>query len=344
MRYLVTGGSGFIGSNLVLNILNNGFEVTILDFENFPKSPVPSAIKFIKGDVRSIEDVRRALIGIDIVIHAAAALPLQKDEDIHSVNADGTRILLEESYKKGIKTFVFLSSIYAYGIPQRVPLTEDHPLISRDAYSGSKKIAEQYCEIYRKKDMKIPILRLPTVIGAERLGAFQILFEWIMAGRRVPIIGSGTNRHQFLSVDDAIRAILFVAASSDIRVNDTFNIGAKEFGTIRGDLEALCSFANSGSKIFPLPAFPVKVALRFFDKVGLSPLHHWIYETADIDFFGSIDKIEKLGWSPQKSNKEILIDAFQWYREHKDTLRMSSGKGNRSLWNQGVLGIVKKFF
>src|SRR5690606_17420674 len=118
-------------------------------------------------------------------------------------------------------------------------------------YGISKVDAEAACEVARKNGVDVTIIRPKTFIGTGRLGIFQILFEWIREGRRIPIIGTGNNRYQLLSVDDLVDAIF--RSTTQPNQNETFNIGAKAYGTVRQDLNALLRHAGSGARLSPQP-------------------------------------------------------------------------------------------
>jgi nucleoside-diphosphate-sugar epimerase len=189
----------------------------------------------------------------------------------------------------------------------------------------------------------VPIIRPKTFIGTERLGVFQILYDWIESGNRIPIIGDGTNRYQLLEVEDLAEAIWLASTLEDDRANDTFNIGATDFETVKEDVAAVCDYAGTGAKPLPTPAGPVKAALRAFESVGLSPLYEWVYGTADKDSYVSVERArEKLGWEPEYSNAEALIRSYQWYVDNKDQIEQGTGVKHRIAWDQGILKIFKK--
>jgi nucleoside-diphosphate-sugar epimerase len=120
-------------------------------------------------------------------------------------------------------------------------------------------------------------------------------------------------------------------------------VGARNFGTVRQDVQALCDYANSGARVLPTPAGPIKFALRIFNELNLSPLYPWVYATADKDSFVSTDKIERaLDWKPRYSNAEALIRSYQWYLEHYREVEGASGVTHRVAWDQGILRVFRK--
>jgi nucleoside-diphosphate-sugar epimerase len=342
--YLITGGAGFLGINLTRYLLARGHHVVSLDIADF-NYPERDRIKAIKGDIRDRSSVDRAMEGVQIVVHTAAALPLYRKEDIFSTDLDGTRNVLQSAFEHGVDRVIHISSTAVYGIPDHHPLYEDDPLHGVGPYGEAKVKAEQICLEYRAKGMCVPIIRPKSFVGPERLGVFALLYDWAKDGKNFPMIGSGNNRYQLLDVEDLCEAIYLCATLDRDRVNDTFNIGAKEFTTMREDYQAVLDAAGFGKKIIPFPAAPVIWALRILEALHLSPLYKWVYETAATDSFVSIEKAERvLGFTPKYSNKEALVRNYRWYIEHLNEFEGVSGISHRVPWKQGVLRLAKILF
>ncbi|WP_322799260.1 NAD(P)-dependent oxidoreductase [Thermoflexus sp.] len=342
MRVLITGGAGFFGFHMANKLLQHGHEVVLLDIADYIEEDYAGPVSFNKGDVRNRGMVDRVMQGVDAVIHAAAALPLWPRQEIFSVNVEGTRTVLESALAHGVRRVVFVSSTAVYGIPKKHPILEDDPLHGVGPYGQSKILAEQVCQSFRERGLIVTIIRPKTFIGPGRLGVFQILFDWVERGKPIPIIGSGRNRYQLLDVDDLTDAIVLALTADADRVNDTFNIGAERFGTVREDVQALCDHAGTGARVWPLPARPIKAALALFEALRLSPLYRWVYGTADKDSFVSIDRAKaKLGWHPRYSNAESLIRTYEWYLAHKMELEGKVGVTHRVAWDQGILRVIR---
>jgi nucleoside-diphosphate-sugar epimerase len=159
------------------------------------------------------------------------------------------------------------------------------------------------------------------------------------------MIGAGQNRYQLLDVEDLCAAIYLCATGDCATVNDVFNVGAKEFTTLRQDYQAVLDYAGFGRRIIPLPAAPMIFTLRLLEKMHLSPLYRWVYETVTEDSFVSIDKAERiLGYRPQFSNQQALIRNYQWYIDHLAEFQGQTGVSHRVPWKQGILGLAKLFF
>ncbi|MBX2976177.1 MAG: NAD-dependent epimerase/dehydratase family protein [Ignavibacteriaceae bacterium] len=345
MRFLVTGGAGFLGINLVRYLLDRNHEVVSLDIADFDYPDCKDKIKIIKGDIRDKSTVSLAVKDIDQVVHTAAALPLYKEEDIFSTDIEGTRNLLEASQKAGVSRFIHISSTAVYGIPDHHPLLEDDKLDGVGPYGKAKIAAEEVCLEFRKNGMCVPILRPKSFIGPERLGVFDLLYDWAKDGHGFPMIGNGKNRYQFLDVEDLCESIYLCATLDEKIVNDIFNIGAKEFTTMKEDYQVVLDKAGFGKKIISLPEIPIIWTLRILEALHLSPLYKWVYETASKDSFVSIEKAEKvLGYKPKYSNKDALLRNYQWYLDNIDSIQAASGISHRVRWKQGILRIAKLFF
>jgi nucleoside-diphosphate-sugar epimerase len=345
MKILITGGAGFLGINLIRMLLKNGHEIYSMDIADFNYADVLEKVNVINGDIRNRQTVNDSMKNIDIVVHTAAALPLYKPEDIYSTDIDGTRNLLQSAFENHVKRFIHISSTAVYGIPDHHPIYENDKLDGVADYGKAKIAAEAECLKFREKGMCVPILRPKSFIGPERLGVFALLYDWAATGHNFPMIGKGNNRYQLLDVEDLCSAIELCINLDEKIVNDTFNIGAKEFTTMKEDYQAVLDFAGFGKKIIGLPEKPIIFILKFLEALKISPLYKWVYETASKDSFVSIEKAERiLGFIPRYSNKDALIRNFKWYLENSESFKNSSGISHRVPWKQGILGFAKKLF
>ncbi|MFZ5433380.1 MAG: NAD-dependent epimerase/dehydratase family protein [Calditrichota bacterium] len=345
MKVLITGGAGFLGLHTALWFHQKGWNLIVTDIAPFEESEYPAGTVFIQHDVRDREGMSKILKEHkpDVIVHGAAALPLWKPADIFAINVAGTQNVLDAALEAGINRVVFVSSTAVYGIPDHHPLFEHDQLQGVGPYGESKIQAEQICERYRSEKFCVPVIRPKTFIGTHRLGVFQILYDWVESGKRIPMIGNGKNRYQLLEVDDLADAIYLASTAESKIANDTFNVGAAKFNTVREDMKEMCDFAGNGARPWGTPAGPVKFLLKLFEALGLSPLYKWVYGTADQDSFVSIEKAQKvLGWQPQYSNADALIRSYKWYLEHKHEIAQGTGITHRIAWNQGILKLFKK--
>jgi len=344
-RILVTGGAGFLGINLIRYLYERGYELVSLDLQPFDYPDMQPCVKEVRGDIRNRADVDRAMDGVRLVVHGAAALPLYSPEDIHTTDVDGTRMIFESAQAHGVERVVHVSSTAVYGVPEKHPIYESDAMVGVGPYGKAKIEAEEVCLRFRNGGMIVPIVRPKSFVGPERLGVFAMLYDWALEGHNFPVLGNGHNRYQLLDVEDLCEAIRLCLELPADRVNDTFNIGAKDFGTIRSDYQAVLDHAGKGKRIIGTPAGPAIFALRVLEKLGMSPLYAWVYETAAKESFVSIEKAERqLGYAPKYSNEQALIRNFDWYVAHRDKFHQSSGVTHRVPWKQGALGILKKFF
>jgi nucleoside-diphosphate-sugar epimerase len=343
-KVLITGGAGFLGINLIRHLMARGYRTVSLDVVPFDY-PERDRVEVIKGDIRDKAIVDRAMEGADFVVHTAAALPLYSARDIYTTDVEGTRTVMDAALRNGVKRAVHVSSTAVYGIPDHHPLYETDKLEGVGPYGQAKIQAEMICLDYRARGLVVPIIRPKSFIGPERLGVFALLYDWAYTGHNFPMIGSGNNRYQLLDVEDLCDAIHACLTLPEEKVNDTFNIGAAEFTTMKGDYQAVLDHAGKGKKVVGFPAAPAILGLRVLDRLGLSPLYKWVYETASKDSFVSIEKAQReLGYAPRYSNKDALLRNFRWYLENRERFEKESGVSHRVPWKQGAIGLLKKVF
>jgi nucleoside-diphosphate-sugar epimerase len=341
MRWAISGGAGFLGLHLARRLLAEGDDVRTLDLAPLDDEELERGAEELRGDVRDPSAAARLVDGADVLVHAAAALPIQASrEAIRSVNVDGAAVTLTAALEAGIRRAILISSTAVYGIPKHHPLREDAPLVGVGHYGESKIEAERVAHRVGRRGLEIVVLRPKTFIGPERLGVFEILFDWIREGRRIPILGDGSNRYQLLAVEDLVDATLSSAVAE--AAGETFNIGAAEFGTVRADLEGLIAHAGSRSRLRPVPARPAELALRGLELARLSPLAEWHYRTAHRDSYVDISKASRvLGFAPRLSNEQALCETYDWYLENREQLG-GAGVTHRVPWDQRALGLLKR--
>src|SRR5438046_2257687 len=238
MRWAITGGAGFLGLHLARRLLADGHEVRTLDLAPLDDPELERSVEELRGDVRDPSATARLADGADVLVHAAAALPIQASrEGIRSVNVEGTAVVFAAALEAGVRRAVLISSTAVYGIPKHHPLREDAPLVGVGHYGESKIDAERVARRAARRGLETVIIRPKTFVGPERLGVFEILFDWIREGRRIPILGDGSNRYQLLAVSDLVDAVV---RSADAPVaGEALNVGAAEVGTGQAGLENL---------------------------------------------------------------------------------------------------------
>jgi len=341
-RVSVSGGAGFLGLHLARRVLADGGTVRTLDVAPLEDGELERGVEEIRGDIRNERDARSLAAGADALVHAAAALPIQSSRAaIRSVNVEGTATILAAALEEGVRRVVLISSTAVYGVPERHPIHEDDPLVGVGWYGESKIEAEEVTRDFGRRGLEYTIVRPKTFIGPERLGVFEILFDWIRDDRRIYMLGTGENRYQLLAVEDLVDAILLAAERAEA-AGETVNVGAGDFGTVRSDLQDLIDHAGSSSRLTAVPARPAEMALRTLELLHVSPLAEWHYKTAHRDSFVDVGKAEQLlGWQPRFSNAEALCRTYDWYLAHRDTFG-AAGVTHRVPWNQQALALLKK--
>jgi nucleoside-diphosphate-sugar epimerase len=341
---LITGGSGFLGINLARLLLATGWRVRSLDIAAFDY-PERKRVDAILGDIRDAGVVEQAMTDVSMVVHCAAALPLADEAEILSTGVAGTRVLLEAARRHGVARFVFISSTAVYGIPDHHPIREEDAVHGVGAYGRAKIEAERLCADYRARGHCVTVLRPKSFVGPERLGAFELLYDWAFDGHGFPVLGPGDNAYQLLDVEDLCQVILLCLTLDQSLVSDTFNVGAKQFGTMRENFQAVLDRAGHGKHVVALPAKPAVRLLRLLEALKLSPLYRWIYETADQESVVSIERLQStLGFTPRHSNSEALVRNYDWYVAHRSDFQGRYGVSHRLPWKRGFLRLAKWFF
>ena len=343
-RVLITGGGGFLGHSLMNYLRDKAARVTILDKLRMSKDDLGEEIEFIQADVRDYKLLCKATEGAQIVIHACSCQSFYNPKELYAVNVQGTSNILKASEANRVERFIYISAAAVYGIPHKVPIAEDYPLAGFGPLAESKIAAEKLCQDSRDKgDMLVTVFRPRPFTGTGRLGVFGILFDWIKEGKNIPLIGDGKNRCQLLDIIDTLEAIRLAMILSGDKVNDVFNLGAEEFGSIEQDLVRLFDFAGTGSKIMHLPEKPTKFILKILEKSKICPLYSGVYDIINLELSLSIEKAKNiLGWLPKVSNAHSLINGYVWYLANCNNIKQ--GISNRNFLKEGILRLAKKVF
>ncbi len=262
MKVLVTGGAGFIGSHLVDGLLARGHSVTVLDklssgtMDNLKTHTGKPAFRFIQGDIRDAEAVKRALAGVDAVIHEAAMisvpLSIKNPEFARSVNVDGTLTLLKASLGHGVKRFVYSSSCAVYGEQAGPPISEDAPPQPLSPYASSKLAAEKNCLTFHEKEgLETVCLRYFNVYGprqtaGEYAGVMMKFLERLRSDQPPIIYGDGEQTRDFIFVGDVAEATLLALERKGV-AGEVINIGTGEATSINELCEIfLAAAGNTG--------------------------------------------------------------------------------------------------
>lgn len=323
LQHVITGGSGFTGRCLAARLLERGASVVIFDHAARP-ADLPAQITYIQGDVCNEADLAQLPLGPESIVHHLAARQFHlevpqknRDEWFAEVNVGGTAKLLDAMRVKDARRLIFISTDMVYGLPQQTPVPVTHPLRPLGPYGRSKVMAE---ELIRREmehhGLQATIFRPRLISGPGRLGIFAKLFRLIRLNLPVPMIGSGTNRYQMISVFDAVSALL-AAADAGLPAGP-FNLGSTAPPRVRDLLCALGKYAGSRAVFIPVPGWFIKPLLRLLDRAGYPLLYPEQFEIADIDYqLDDSTTRTQLGWQPQHSDLSMLQEAFRVYLERE---------------------------
>ncbi len=318
-RFVIIGGSGFLGETLSELILsqNANADIMVLDIAK----PKNKNVKFFEQDL--CKDFDFVFNADDIVVHLAArqyhlALPKKNRQEFFSeVNVLGTRKVLEQMLKCGAKNLVYFSTDMVYGFPKQVPVPVNHAQNPIGEYGLSKKLSEEICKEFRQKGMNITIFRPRMIAGKGRLGILVKLFKLIDHNLPLPMIGTGNNSYQMVSVNDCASAILCAVEKSF--PNKEYNLGSKNPPKVKDLLRRLIKQSNSKSILIPTWGKAVKFTIFILSKLGLEIMYKEQYSIADINYLVSISETEKdLGWSPKYDDADMIVSAYAEYKQtHK---------------------------
>lgn len=339
MKHLVTGGSGFLGNRIVLELLKSGQEVRVLDIWRDPA--LSNDVEFFETDIRDQDGLRKAMKDVDVVHHSVALVPLTKSgKAFWEVNVDGSRNAAEIAAQCNVGNFVHMSSSAVYGVPPDGPVTDKTPTAPVEIYGRAKLAGELAVkDVAAKTGMPLIVIRPRTILSEERLGIFQILFDWIREGRNIYVIGDGNGLFQFIHASDLMS---FYFQAIEQGKPGTYNVGANRFGTLRETLEGLVQFAGTGSKVKSLPASLTVGTLRALDFLHISPLAPWHYLTYHKPFYFDVQPLLDLGWKPRYSNREMFEEAYSWFVESYDSVQaQQAGAVHRRPVRQAILRLIK---
>ena len=296
MKYVVTGGTGFIGSHLTERLVKQGDVVTVLDNLNTGKienlKSVSKKINFVQNDIRDFEVLRSLMENVDGVFHQAAMASIQDSfripEKFHDVNVNGTENIFKIAKEFGIKV-VYASSSSVYGDTSILPITESDEKRPINPYAKTKLEKDKLAEQYAKNGLKVIGLRYFNVFGPrqskEYAGVIKLFLERIQQGLPPLVNGDGLQIRDFVYVDDAVNANI-LSMESDIDF-EFFNIGTGTTISILDLANMIIKF--SGLKIKPIhrPALPGDVRATQADITKVKTMLKWRPTTSIQDWLKS---------------------------------------------------------
>jgi nucleoside-diphosphate-sugar epimerase len=309
---LVTGGSGYFGTTLVRRLISENYEVRVLDL-NYPASPDPS-VEYIVGDICDLDVCLISTAGVKVVFHNVAQVPLVNDsKKFNEVNIGGTRNICDASKQNGVKNFIYTSSSAVYGLPSKLPVLIDDPKIPVEDYGRAKLEGELICKDLINCGIQVKIVRPRTILGLGRLGIFGILFGWVSKGINIYTLGKGDGPYQFIHAEDLAEGI---ARASRLKGDYEFNLGALDYGTFKEDLQELCNFSETGSRVIGLSEWLVRPSLKLLSFLRILPFASYQLKLYSKPmYFQSEKDWQQLGYLPKYSNSEMLIESYTHYLE-----------------------------
>jgi UDP-glucose 4-epimerase len=309
-RFLITGGAGFIGSNLAHALTARGEPVRILDDFSTGRaqnlSGIEDRIEILRGDIRDPATAGRAVEGIEVVLHQAALnsnpRSIKEPELTNAVNVAGTLRLLEAARAAGVRRVVYASSSSVYGDTPGLPKIEDMALAPMAPYGVSKLAAEYYCRVFTQAyGLETVSLRYFNVFGprqhpdSEYAAVIPRFLRRMLAGKQPVIFGDGEHSRDFTPVENVVAANL-LAAETGQGVGEVFNIAGGSPST----LNQLAAWLNQllGTSLAPVYEPPRPADIRHS--------------------YASIQKTERvLGYRPNVQVQEGLRQTVEWFKAHE---------------------------
>lgn len=341
--YLITGGAGFFGTILKQHLLNTGAECVSIDLE--PDSFTHPYFTAFQGDINDNALMTQIFskYKFDAIFHCAALLAhVKKDlKRLWHANVDGTKNVYDYALKYGVNKIIFISSNCLWAKNFDTPITETETPNPIEIYGKSKLEGEKILLSHPDKINSI-IFRSPTIMDEGRLGLLGILFEFIDENRKLPMVGDGTNRYQFIYAKDLAKACE-LALSADY--SDVFNIGSDDVKSFNEVYEYVIQKSGSKTRLFHFPKLPMIWAMKICFWLGISPLGPYQYKMIASNFIFNTDKIkQKLGFAPTLKNEEMLLRAYEFYHKNKkEILNRKDVSAHNSVAKMGVIKVLKWF-
>ncbi|MDI6708390.1 MAG: NAD-dependent epimerase/dehydratase family protein [Candidatus Thermoplasmatota archaeon] len=308
MKYIVTGGAGFIGSHIIDRLLKNNNEVICLDnlstgkLENIKHNEGNKNFKFIVKDLLEFQGISEIFRGSDAIFHFAANADIrggvaQPRKDLE-LNTIVTYNVLEGMRLANVKKIIFSSSSAVYGEPEIYPTCEDYPLIPTSLYGASKIACEALISAYCASfNLQAWIFRLVGVIGARH--SHGVIFDFVnklkMNPKELEIIGNGEQVKSFLALEDCIDGIMFAYEKANKKIN-IYNLGTDEDIKIKKLADIVVEELNLKN-----------VKYRF-----TGGIRGWVGDAPVVRL--SIERIKKLGWEPRVGIEEAIRRTVTWLK------------------------------
>jgi nucleoside-diphosphate-sugar epimerase len=338
---LITGGAGFFGGILKERLLATGHRCISIDLQ--PDACEHPDLVTVRGDIRDRGTVERIFSEhrINTVFHCAAILAHGNHDKgfLWSCNVEGSRVVADLARHHKAERLVYTSSNCLWGRSYDHPISEDEPPEPVELYGRSKLEAERILQTYRT-DFAVLSLRCPTIMDAGRLGLLAILYEFIYEGKRVWVVGDGTNRYQFIYAQDLAEACLRLLSYDQ---SDVFNIGSDDVKSMREIYQYVIDRVGSRSRVFSLPKKTAILAMKLAYHLGISPLGPYHYKMIAEDFLFNTSHIKKtIGWQPTLTNEQMLFNAYEYYSANREEIsNRREVSDHRKPASMGVIRLLK---
>ena len=314
---LISGGSGFFGGLLKRRLLAEGHHCHNIDLVADPDQH--PHLGSTQGDIRDRALVRELFEhgSFDAVLHCAAQLAHDTIDStmLWTSNVDGTRNIAEGCREFGVKKLINISTNCLWASNLGHEVAEGEPPAPVELYGRSKFAAEELLKDFR--DLDVITIRCPTIIDSGRLGLLAILFEFIQDGRKVWVVGSGSNRYQFIYAQDLAAACiqcLDYTPPTDRTEPVLFHIGSENVCSLAQVYQSVIDAAGTSARVARLPKAPAIAVMKLAHALGISPLGPYHYRMIAEDFIFSTNRIRKeLGWTPTLTNQQMMIEAYNYY-------------------------------
>jgi len=306
MKFLVTGGAGFIGSHIAEGLIKTGKgDVVVLDNLNVgSRENVPKGCKFYKRDIKNKIDIDGLFKSVDVVFHNAAFVSIRASFDTDllkeelETNCLGTLNVLEAAAKAKVKKFIFASSMAVYGQPQYLPVDEIHPTLPISPYGLSKLRGEYYCRIFQERfGIQTIILRYFNTYGirqtpSDYVGVITTFINQLINNKPITIFGDGKQTRDFVSVKDIVQANLLAAFSNK---SGSYNVASGQELSINDLSDMIIKRFGKGRKVYQ------------------------DYPSGEIDKMrAKISKVEdELGYDSKESLEKNLCFIIDWWKHKK---------------------------